>query len=554
LSLYLQIDDINEFASNYVTDGGNDKKIDICYFDEESQHLIIVQSYISKGWNRQSALDKASDLDIAIAWLFSANIADVPIDLQTRVVEIRNAIAENEIRKIELLYIHNCPESANISDELKTATALLRDVLKKDLHSFEGSVEISYKEFGLNQIESLYKSKGSQIIIDSWISVPTSNLYLEEKKGDWKAILTSVPASWIHDLYREHGDNLFSADYRGYLGSNDRENNINRQIVETAEGDPINFWVFNNGITALTNQIDFKEKEQRIQGISIINGAQTTGALGNTSKESTQQARVLLRIISCNSAQLIDDIILYNNTQNAIKPEDIRSKDPRQNQIQQNFALYKIHYSYRRNEKRVSKNSITDKSVAAAICAFHGNPQVSFRNPKKIFKDDDTYNMVFPNNICVEHIFLIRSLSIAIDEIKQELKEKNNKGTETEQDRKQLKFLKYSASKHFVFFLVGFLAEEIMNTRATNIYEWKCKKEFVSIENKSLIFSWKKVLQAMLPNIIMILEKQGEEAYYDVPRSDKKSREVATELKTLLSSLEPVYRILFMDLRKRTSI
>ena len=65
-----------------------------------------------------------------------------------------------------------------------------------------------------------------------------------------------------------------------------------------------------------------------IDGITIINGAQTTGAI--SSVETLKDAWVPIRFIVCNDAQIIDDIINNNNKQNEILPSDLRSNDKTQ--------------------------------------------------------------------------------------------------------------------------------------------------------------------------------------------------------------------------------
>jgi hypothetical protein len=67
----------------------------------------------------------------------------------------------------------------------------------------------------------------------------------------WTAAITSVPGSWLHELYAKHSDRLFSANYRGFLGIT-RRRRINTGIRQSAELKPDDFWVFNNGITLLT--------------------------------------------------------------------------------------------------------------------------------------------------------------------------------------------------------------------------------------------------------------------------------------------------------------
>ena len=64
------------------------------------------------------------------------------------------------------------------------------------------------------------------------------------------------------------------------------DSNINNGIKLSASDEPNNFWVYNNGVTALV--LDYKlgprlksGRKITIDGISVVNGAQTTGSLGS---------------------------------------------------------------------------------------------------------------------------------------------------------------------------------------------------------------------------------------------------------------------------------
>ncbi len=554
LSYHLDIEDIDGFAADSITEGGDDKKIDICFIDVEAKKLVVAQNYVSEKWTRSAApTNKADDLNASINWLFSASINNVPPRLKDKAIEIREAIKNDEISDIEIFYIHNCPESVNCERALNTVADSLRSHLSS-ISSNSETINITYREIGLNTIEELYKSRNTQIKIDEWIRVPIGGDYLEETTKDWTAIQTTVPAIWVKKLHDKYKNDLFSANYREYLGIIPKEDNINNQITSTAIAEPQNFWVYNNGITALTFELNIKTRWKKIRGISIINGAQTTGSLGSIPDSAAETAKVPIRFVECKDSSLIDKIILFNNTQNAIKPEDIRSKDSRQTRIHEEFNKFGINYHYRRSEQKISKKTITAKSIAAPLCAFHGDSNTSYRNPKKIFKDDETYEKVFRNDISIGHIFLIRALSKAIDKLKNELKKKVTLEESTEKETKLFKVLKYSASKHFIIFLVGYIAEEIMGTRITDSYKWSCKDESISSDNTSLINGWILVLKTILPYISDMLEKKGEEAYYEVPRSFKQTKEIAKDFQTQINSLEPTVRGQFENLRKRTAL
>lgn len=556
LSLYLRLEDVHEFAANAVTEGPNDKKVDICYVDEIDNRVIIAQSYFSAEWGRKAArANKASDLNTAVAWLLSASEDNIPPYLRTKAIELRRLLKSESIRYIEILFIHNCYESQNVQYELKTVADATRDITNTIVRNPD-SIIISYREFGITEIEDLYRSRGSDVLIDDWINVPGVESYVKEQSDGWSAILTSVSGSWIRDLHEHYRDRLFSANYRDYLGYVRRHGNINYEITQTAESEPVNFWVYNNGLTALTHELQIGLDNQiQIRGISIINGAQTTGALSDATESSTAGVKVLIRIVECKSQDLIDKIIRYNNTQNEIKPADRRSNDANQRRLRNDFAQYGITYLHRRSSTRNPRNALTAAGIAPSLCAFHGDPQTAYRNAKEIFNDETIYQRVFPSNITAEHIFLVKALSTAIDSLKGELKRKVAGKTATQLEEQQYDILKYSGAKHFLFFIIGALAEEIMSRRVSDRYEWKCRREVISAENVSMSNSWDTALRALLPHISTIVgRQQTQDPSYDVPRSTPLSRQVAQDLKALIASLESVLGSQFDDVRSRTTI
>lgn len=553
LNLYIRLDDIDDFASNAITEGPGDKKVDLFYLDVNDRRALVCQCYLSAEWGRPAApANKASDLNTAMAWLLSAAEESVPANLLSKAVELRRALLNNEIDRIDLVYIHNCCESQNVDLELKVAADATRDMVRTLVGGRETCPTVSYKEIGLESIEELYRARDSDILVDELIPVPATE-FLEEHGQQWKSIHTSVPCEWIQQLFQKHGDRLFSANYRDYLGSTRRKGNINYEITQTAESEPGNFWVYNNGITALTKELQTTPQLQ-IRGISVINGAQTSGALGDASATATGASRVSIRFVECTSRDLIDRIIQFNNTQNEIKPSDRRSNDAIQRRLRDEFVKSGVTYIHRRSRVRAARTAITASAIAPALAAFHGNPQVAYRNAKDIFIDDTLYEQVFPKSVSVQHVFLIRSLSSAIDKVKAGLRDRIDAGTATSLDQEQFQVLKFSASKHFLFFILGSLSEEVMGRRVSDLYEWKCIPDVVSPTNHSLSDAWETALHAVLPHVATIVKQYGKDAFYEVPRSSELSKEVSNKLRALMASLGPVLGSQFDPIRQRTTV
>lgn len=555
LALHFGIEDLDEFAANALTDGGNDKKLDICHIDEQKGVITLAQGYLSKKWGRNEApANKASALNTSAAWMFSANLDSIPEKLRTKVIESRDAIANGDISRIDVVYVHNCFEGQNVERELTTVAAGIRDILRGSGNS---EITVSAKEVGLSTIEDWFSARDADILIEDWIDLPNTS-YVEEEGEKWRGIALTIPGSWVRNLFIKHSDKLFSANFRDYMGATNNKGNINSKIKATAADEPENFWVYNNGITALTRQIDTVTTPPRIKGISIINGAQTSGALGESIAEHASKTRLLLRIMEAKSDTLISNAILYTNTQNEIKPFDIKSNDPLQTKLKDGLSKYGLLYIHRRSKAR-PRSSLTASSLGAALCAFHGDPQTAYRNSRDIFSRDETYEFVF-RDVTPEHAYLLHTLSSAIDERKLHLKTRISNDEATQTETAQYLILKSSPSKHFLLYVFGAVAEQILNRRISNLKTWKVKKANVSTNTKRLMNAWRSVLEVILPHLAGIMGKDFGKIY-EIQRSNPKSfeqpkpgaKDIAETLSTTLSALESVYATKFKDIRTITT-
>lgn len=408
---------------------------------------------------------------------------------------------------------------------------------------------ITYKEVGLGLIEEWFSARDTDILVEEWIDLPDSP-YIEESGDGWRGIALSIPGSWIRDLFVANGDKLFSANFRDYMGAPAKKENINFQIKQTAATEPQNFWIYNNGITALTRQIDLKSTPPRIYGISVINGAQTSGALGESNPEHVSKTKVQLRIMEAKSETLVSKAILYTNTQNEIKPFDRKSNDPLQTKLKDGLAKYGLQYGHRRSKARVPRGSLTASSLGPALCAFHGDPQTAYRNSRDIFGRDETYETVF-RDISPEHAFLLHTLSSALDNLKLYLKTRISNGEATRSEEAQYNVLQFSASKHFLLYVLGEVSEQILNRRISNLKTWKVKNANISVNAKRIFDAWRSVLEVILPNLAALMGNA--ESIYEIERSASKSKEIAEKLSVNLSSLESIVGAKFKDIRAITT-
>lgn len=248
LQLKFRLEDIKTVAAESITGGGNDKKCDILYVDKELQVAVIAQCYQAKKMNASAPANKASDLNTAVAWLLTRHLDDLPDNLKGRADEFRSAITNGDIKQIYIWYVHNLPSSKNVADELKTVENSVRTALVSYKNAKD--INIFAEEIGRKQIARLYEKAERTIIVTEKLEIKVQDA-IEIVEKDWRSVLTTVKATWLADLFERFETDLFSANLRGYLGSRVSDSNINNGIKTTAADEPNNFWIYNNGVTAL---------------------------------------------------------------------------------------------------------------------------------------------------------------------------------------------------------------------------------------------------------------------------------------------------------------
>ena len=401
-------------------------------------------------------------------------------------------------------------------------------------------------ELGLRQTEALYLTSLGSIQVTEVIDIPCTEVITQKGPG-WRAYALSLNGAILHTLYQKHNNALFSANLRDFLGARKVPGNVNNSIKKTTEEKPGEFFVLNNGITVVTKKTEFIKKKTilRIHGISVVNGAQTTGAIHAAGAENAKNVFVLARIITVDNPAMIKAIVTGNNTQNSIVAWDRRSNDSVQVRIKQEFQNKGVEYVHRRDSTRKSGTSLFAEQVGQMLCAFGGDLQTAIRAKADIFESDSTYNKVFPGSVSIGHIFAIQSLGWAYDLVKKELKDKNNSNSLTEIEKKQFGLLIYPASKQFLICVVGSLREEIAGTKISESKAFELKPEFIEADGKKAVRGWVTVLKTILP--ILVQNLPAEE--YVVVRSSEHTESVAKTTKGLVAGLQ-IIQGNFEDLRK----
>ena len=409
-----------------------------------------------------------------MSWLITADIDNIPERLRPAALEVRQALADGKLRNIEFWFTHNLPESENVRLELEQVARGAVAAIKAEFPKAD-KPEVKGIEVGIGRLNEWYKSLTVPIIVSdelTFVSQGATSL-----RGDgWKAIVASVPAGWLYRVFSEYGTNLFSANVRHYLGSRKSTSNINHGIKNTATNEPNRFWVYNNGITALCNDASFTQSTDgthiKLKGLSIVNGAQTTGAIGQLQHEP-KDMWIPARFVVCNDQSIVQNIIRYNNSQNPIKPTDFRSTDHIQRQLVKEFEdIPGCSYNGGRRGgagdaiKRPG-NALPAETVAQVLAALRGDPGVAYHQKSEIWESNNLYSRYFGETVTARHILFCYSLHEKIREKRTQLRKKDSSRRDSEQ--RNLDFLSTRGASLLLMAAIGKSLDTIIDRTVPSV-------------------------------------------------------------------------------------
>lgn len=431
LELTFGTDDIESVAFECMTDGGNDKKCDLVYFDRETATVVVAQCYASMNLPAKAPANKASDLNTAISWLLTGDVEKLPPTLKSAAKEVREALSLGEVRALHIWSTHNARADANVTTELKQAVRTADRIIRQDFADTD--VNVDHAQIGEAEVNSLYNRSRVPILVADPFKFPIEGGYVHEASS-WKSFSTSVQLDTLRELWKKYGTDLMSPNVRDYLGIVKSENNINFGIKKTARTTPEDFFIFNNGLTAVVNSFEILEEGRTlaVDGLGIVNGGQTTGAIGTLTDDEASHlssGRVAVRFITSQDTAVIEGIVRYNNTQNKVNSVDFRSNDPVQGRLRQEFEFIP-NAEYRGGRRGGGQDAIArnravlaDDIVAKSLASFHGQPNTAYNEFGKIWEKDATYARYFNEHTTARHIVATYGLYRAVENLKKQVRE-----------------------------------------------------------------------------------------------------------------------------------
>ena len=328
---------LNDAVSASV-DGGLDHGIDSILID--SNHVIwLVQSkYIDTGTGEPELGDVSKFRD-GIVDLLGGRFERFNDAVKSKRVDIENAM-NSGICKVKAILAYS---GTAISDDKRNIFSDIERTFNDSSPDF-----IRCYAYGLSTLHELHTSCLEENLIDDEIEL----VNFGHIQQPYKAYYGQINAEKLLSLWNTHKHQLVERNIRRFKG----ETSVNQSLAKTLDDNPEHFFYFNNGITFLCNsisEIGLRDSNRqvgkfKVQGLSIINGAQTVGVIGSKSSEFYQQHPIyVFATFLCLNGTPDDfsiEVTQARNRQNVVDLEDFASLDDNQIRLRDTLSIAGITY------------------------------------------------------------------------------------------------------------------------------------------------------------------------------------------------------------------
>ena len=384
--------------------------------DESGMTLYLIQSKDTRATREDLTKLRDGFIDVMNpAKAYLANRA-----LQERAAELRERIVPDLSIEFHLV-----------------SSRLLQSRLRTDGQSLEdGHLQIEGGTFPyacyVHDVESL--AQNLRVIsgqpINAEFTIGGSDYFVLDPRGGHKSVGAAIKASELALLYSKNQINLFRENPRYYLGAN----KVNKEMYETLKNDPVNFYLYNNGLTATCSSVSVSdhngERAIQMRDFQIVNGCQTTITIHEMWRraelgEKLRDVQVPIRIIETQTApQMAPLVAERTNRQTAMKSEDFHSGDTVHRRLHGEFDRLSPRWYYEHKRGTWSTDTrgtrarvpysggdfgmrlIKMKDLAQACLAFRNLPHIAGDRVREYFRSDELHASLFPEMVTAQQLLL----------------------------------------------------------------------------------------------------------------------------------------------------
>lgn len=315
--------------------------------------------------------------------------------------------------------------------------------------------------------------------IEAQFVIGEQDYFMLNPSGGLRTVSAAIRANELALLYNQNRVNLFRENPRYYLGSN----KINKEMFSTLQEDSVNFYLYNNGLTATCASVDVVRRDGEsllvMRDFQVVNGCQTTVTIHELWRRGDPEGKlrevlVPIRIIETRNPSTAESVAQTTNQQTAMRPEDFRSGDPVHARLHREFDAMqpRWYYEYKRGLwnsvgrsaqlRRPYENGtygvrrIKMTDMAQACLAFLGHPDEASDRVRTYFRREDKHKEIFPTRITAPRLLLPYLIFLEASRI---VRSDENKAKESgevrEWSRRYLRFPLVANAAEMLRYLLG---------------------------------------------------------------------------------------------------
>lgn len=334
-----------DVASKSVTDGYHDMGIDAIYCDDMQKKLVLVQSKWRSDGKGSISQKESLEFVEGISRIMSLEFDGANPKIIHKIPEITSAIKSMDYQVLSIFCHTGSQDMPPYAKRpVNTLLANTNDDTNKILDFYEIKISDVFKYLASGQeADNICLD---DVLLTNWGKVD------EPMKAYYGTISAAALGTW----FNSYGNHLFAQNIRFYKGSTE----VNQGMRKVLQDEPEKFFYYNNGVKMLCKKVIRKAAYGTnnkmglfsLEGVSVVNGAQTTGTIGtffNENPEQTERATVFIQLIDLGESgeNCALQITKLSNTQNKIDSKEFAALDPQQDRLKNELMFSGIFYLYK---------------------------------------------------------------------------------------------------------------------------------------------------------------------------------------------------------------
>lgn len=333
---------------------------------------------------------------------------DAERKLSRRSAQLRSVFEDALSSRLEVSRVLNCICRAPLTT---VQAGQLRRLVK------DTSIEIEVHDIGYLNSLAAAELQGAAWVPEVQIDVPPEgvlNLTLKSGRGLMVPVSATAVARWpgVEDR------TLFDLNVRHALGKNRVRRSLDEALSDAEAA--ADFIAYHNGITAVCRSYEVGKDHVRVEGLSVVNGAQSVVAVHANAERLDPEIKILLKLVEAPyDSELSRNIAIRSNTQNPVTSRNLRALDPVQLRLEREVAEFGYVYVVRPDSQTSSTDRLIQNDDAAQLLCSTYVRKPALAVKRQVLFELPQYSEIFSPATTGARVVFVYLLRKAVEEVKE---------------------------------------------------------------------------------------------------------------------------------------